>query len=341
MSHTKTIFLLFFIGLLSACSNAIRIEKVKALSIEYNPASPNNFGTPIQARIVAHMKNGQVRYITTSRKLSMSSNASVDLPGETISVLAIPPAYYISKIPVELTLINSKGISVSTSDTILLNFKGSLTINPPAAQEKSAAGKSSKDQGTAILFRDGWSASNGLNGHNGYHGDTYEVHIWQENRVTYVHVRNLKQGTTGKYHVLDQRNILINASGADGGPGGNGGNGGNGQDGSNESGKSKPPGDGGNGGNGGLGGNGGDGGNITCFIHPSAISMRNRVALDVTGGSGGSGGQGGSAGKPGTALSGQAAGKSGTSGSNGGNGYSGNNGKSRIIEQAFNMADYQ
>jgi len=338
--RTNLLFLLLLTGCLSACSSSIRIEKVKELFIEYNPETPNNYGMPIHARVGARMKNGQVLYVTTSRKLSTSSNVSFDLSAETVSVHAIPPTYETSEIPVELTLTNKKGISISRKDTLLLNFKGGVTINSHAEIGKFEPGKTAKSHSTAILFRDGWDASNGENGRNGFHGDAYEVHIWREERVTYVHVRNLTQGTTGKYQVSNRERIFINASGGDGSSGGNGGDGGNGQDGSNDNGKSKPPGDGGNGGNGGLGGHGGNGGEITCILHPSATSLRNQLILDVSGGKGGSGGSAGSAGKPGTALSGQAAGRNGASGSNGGNGYSGQTGKIQITEQAFYIADY-
>jgi hypothetical protein len=337
--HTKPVYLFLLLGLAS-CARTINVTKVRDLFIEYNPELPNNYGTPIAARVGAHMKNGQVKYVTASRKLSTSSNVSFDLLQQTVSINSIPQTYETSEIPVKLTLVNSQGISVSGTDTLLLNFAGSLKINSHAGNAQAPSGKSMEHKGTPILFRDGRDGDNGLSGNNGLHGEAYEIHIWQEEKTTYVHVRNLTQGTTGKYQVSSRERIYINAAGTTGGDGGNGGNGGNGKDGVEEDGKLKAPGDGGNGGSGGFGGNGGNGGSITCILHPSASALRNRLILDVNGGSGGLGGSAGLAGKPGTSLAGQATGRNGSSGANGSNGSTGSNGEIQILEKAFYIADY-
>ena len=322
----KTLFSFACVALLLAsCGNVkkLKVGEIRSLHFEYSPGAEINFGSTVEARIMAIMHNGDERDITNHRKLDFISTG-IHKSGKNFTITHHPSNFDEDFVTIRMS-VSDKEETFEARDTVRMNFLGGLTID--GSGDWGQDGEDQKDRGDRILLRDGKEGYDGTNGQPGFGGGNYEVYLWKEGDLYFIHVRDLNNSlTVWKYKTRATSTVLFNISGGRGGDGG----GGDGKDGSkDDDGKMKRPGDGGNGGHGGLGGNGGNGGSLNLFIHTNASDISSQLTYNVSGGAGGEGGKGGKGGNAGDALSGQAG------GSNGGNGRLGTGGLTEQLMSSF------
>lgn len=325
---------------LGACHNTrkIKLEEVDYLVVDYDAYTPNNYTTPFKGTVSAQMKSGELIGLRNNSGFESSSHVLFEIKEERITLPYAPDSFGLSQVPVQLKLSDKKGMIIENMDTIYLNFKSGLSVY--GTNPRGQAGVNGKDGGQGLIFRDGKDGEAGTNGQNGAAGESFDIHIWKDSNMYYIHLFNRTKNEVGKLQMATLQDFVLVTSGASGGDGGNGGKGGNGKDGEN-SGKLKSPGNGGRGGVGGIGGNGGNGGTITCRIHPSASAIQTYLKFSANGGSAGDGGNGGDGGKAGTALAGQTVPYAGQKGIKGADGIRGLNGSIQIAVQDFDSSMYR
>lgn len=333
--HIKQAFLLGLVGLVGACKNTqnIDVENIEKLYLDYNRADALNYSKPFTAEVVMKMYTNEEIILTKQKRFNSSENIQFDLDDKKATLNVIPSSFEKNYEVISMTLWDKNDMSITSTDTIHLNFDAGLSIG--FAAPKGAKGTNGNAGGTSTIIRNGKEGLAGLNGSNGLNGDAYEAHIWMEGDYYFVYLKNTTQNWVGKYKLHGTHALVLNAQGGDGGNGGEGGKGGTGKDGELKGTTTKLPGNGGNGGNGGHAGNGGTGGNVTVFIHPNAEAIKPFLEIRNFGGFAGSAGRGGEGGIPGKSLSGQAQGKNGLNGLNGFNGQNGQAGTVSVQTATF------
>lgn len=326
---------------ITACTSyqKIDVENIQKLYIDYNSSDPINYSSPFKAEVVMKMYTGEEVVLSNPKNFSSSQNISFDFASKKSTIYALPSDFEKDFEVVSLSLTDKNEKTITTSDTIRLNFNNALSLG--FSGEKGAKGNNGSSGGTGWLLRDGKEGDPGLNGSNGLNGDNYEVHIWKEGDMYFIHLKNITQNWIAKYKMLGTHALVINAQGGNGGNGGVGGSGGTGKDGELKGTTTKSPGNGGNGGNGGNAGNGGRGGDIVVVINPNAESIKPFLEIRNNGGYAGNAGSGGTGGQPGKPLSGQTQGKSGSNGLNGMNGLSGMAGTVNVQTTPFDPVNYK
>ena len=324
----KQVIFLVLVGLLGACKSAqnIDVENIEKLYINYNRADALNYSTPFTAEVIMKMYTSEEVILTKQKRFNSSETIQFDLDRKQAILNVIPTSFEKNFEVISMTLWDKNDMSITSTDTIHLNFNAGLSIG--FAAPKGAKGTNGSSGTSSTITRNGKEGSPGLNGSNGLNGDAYEVHIWMEGDYYFIYLKNTTQNWVGKYKLHGTHALVLNAQGGDGGNGGEGGKGGSGKDGELKGTTTKNPGNGGNGGNGGHAGNGGNGGTISVFIHPNAEAIRSFIEVRNSGGVAGKAGLGGQGGNPGKSLSGQVQGKNGLSGLNG---YNGQNGQSGTV----------
>lgn len=333
--------LLVVVLLFSSCGGLKRLEvsEVSTVFFEYNHADNINFGTEIEAKVLAIMLDGKEIDITNNKKLSfVSQDIGRSGIGKKFTLIKRPVSFSDNYAAMTLTVSDDEE-TLTILDTVHLNFRGNLTIN--ARGQSGNKGVDQQNSGTKIFFRGGRDGEHGTRGENGTSANDYVAQIWREESMVYVYVRNVADNTEWKYKMLANGEIIFDLRGGNGGRGGIGGGGGDGKDGKVVDGKSTGPGDGGHGGFGGDAGNGGNGGSIQVFIHPNAAAVEELLNIRTQGGYGGEGGKGGDGGKAGDVISGQIAGAMGQRGSSGRSGMTGNKGTSSIAIIEFDYSQFQ
>ena len=305
--------------LFSACGSSknLKVAQIRTINFEYSPGAEINFGSTLEAHIMAIMNNGDEIDITNHRKLDFSSS-DVTKSGKSFTIVRHPENFSEDKVTVHL-VVSDKDESYEKTDTIRMNFFGGLSIVANGA--RGTDGDDQKDRGSRIILRDGKIGDNGLNGTTGGSAGNFEAYLWKEGELYFLYVQEIATLNVWKYRTRGTGIVQFDLSGGRGGNGGAGGSGGDGKDGSkDDEGKIKRPGDGGNGGHGGDGGFGGNGGNLKLIIHSNAADISSQLKYNVSGGSGGEGGKAGLGGKAGKPIEGQ------PGSSNGANGIQGRSG---------------
>ncbi len=339
---TRITLLLGSILLIASCSSyqKIDVENIQKLYIDYNSSDPINYSTPFKAEVVMKMYTNEEVVLSKSKNFTSSQNISFDFISKKATLYGIPTTFEKDVEVVTLSLTDKYGKTITTSDTIRMNFNASLSIG--FSGDKGAKGNNG---GSGVsggwLSRDGKAGDSGLNGANGQNGDNYEIHIWMEGDFYYIHMKNTTENWTAKYKMQGTHALVMNAQGGNGGEGGSGGSGGTGKDGEIKGTTTKLPGNGGNGGNGGNAGNGGRGGDVQVIINPNAESIKPYLEIRNGGGIAGNAGSGGSGGQPGKPLNGQSQAKSGSNGLNGMNGLSGMAGTVNVETSPFDPTMYK
>lgn len=343
MKSTLTKIALFFIiALLTGACNSyqkIDVENIEKLYVDYNSSDPINYTSPFKAEVIMKMYTGEEVTLVHPKYFTTSKNVSFDFDTKKAKLNGVPTSFDNDYELISMMLTDKNGKSITSSDTIRLNFNNSLSLD--YSGENGSNGKNGSSRGTGLLLRDGKEGDNGVNGMNGNNGDNYEVHIWKEGDYYFIHVKNTSKNWIGKYKMLGTHSLVIKSQGGNGGNGGEGGDGGSGKDGEMKGTTAKLPGNGGNGGNGGNSGNGGRGGDVLVVVNTNAESIKPFLEIRNFGGSTGSAGHGGKGGQPGSPLSGQSQGKSGSNGQNGMNGQSGLAGSVNVQTTAFDPINYK
>jgi hypothetical protein len=276
MNSTLTKIALFFIiALLTGACNSyqkIDVENIEKLYLDYNTSDPINYSSPFKAEVVMKMFTNEEVSLENPKNFTSSQNISFDFHNKKASLHGIPTSFEKDYEVVTLSLTDKNGKTITASDTIRLNFNAPLAVG--FSGEKGAKGNIGSSGGTGWLLRDGKAGESGLNGANGLNGDNYEIHIWKEGDIYFIHLKNTTENWTAKYKMLGTHALVINSQGGNGGNGGEGGSGGTGKDGELKGTTTKLPGNGGNGGNGGNAGNGGRGGDIMVVINPNAEAIK-------------------------------------------------------------------
>ena len=338
----KKLILILSIGfIISACGGVAKLEvsEIKSVFIEYNPADNINFGSEIDATVLAIMTSGKEIDITNSRKLAFVSE-DIQQKGNSKRVVLIKhPTSFSDEYAAAKLTVTDKEETFEAKDSIHINFRGDLNIL--AGGLSGSSGEDQKSRGSSVLFRDGKNGEDGTFGQAGSSSSNFVAQIWMEESMVYVYMRNTATNEEWKYKTLAEGTIRFDLTGGNGGSGGDGGNGGDGKAGIIESGKSKDPGDGGHGGHGGDGGNGGDGGTIQIFLHPNASSVQTKLDIQTLGGNGGAGGKSGTGGKAGVALAGQIVASNGSNGRTGRRGLNGQNGSFELTVLEFDVEQFK
>jgi hypothetical protein len=321
--HIKLVLLLVFVGLIGACKNTqkVDVENIEKLYVDYNRSDALNYSKPFTAEVVMKMYTSEEIILTKQKRFNSSENIQFDFTDKKATLNIIPSSFEKNYEVISLTLSDKNDMSITSTDTIHLNFNAGLSIG--FAASNGAKGGKGSEGSTSTIVRSGRDGAAGLNGSNGLNGDAYEAHIWMEGDFYFIYLKNSTQNWVGKYKLHGTHALVLNAQGGNGGDGGDGGKGGTGKDGELKGTSTKLPGNGGNGGNGGHAGNGGAGGNVTVIIHPNAESIKPFLEIRNYGGFSGQAGTGGQGGNPGKPLSGQTQAKNGLNGLNGFNGQNG------------------
>ncbi|MGB0915460.1 MAG: hypothetical protein ACPGVI_05270 [Crocinitomicaceae bacterium] len=323
----KYFYYIFFILLITSCGSVKKLEvnEIRTVYVEYNPVEAVNFGSEIEAKIIAMMHDGSEIDITNNRKLTITSEDIIK-NGLTkkFKIVKRPTSFNDNTANIHLT-IRDKEDTYQRTDSIRMNFKGDLYID--ARGEDGFPGESQKNKSSRLLLRDGKHGDHGTHATNGQNADEYVSNIWQEAGMTFIYMRNTRTGMVWRYKTLGQGTITFDLTGGNGGNGGDGGDGGNGRDGRLSDGKYTRPGNGGDGGNGGNSGSGGNGGTVHVMIHPNNSVIETKLVYVTDGGIRGNSGKAGKGGRPGTPVNGQAAGRSGRPG------YTGQSGRNGIDGQ--------
>ncbi|MEN9998177.1 MAG: hypothetical protein RI922_1167 [Bacteroidota bacterium] len=334
---------IFYVSILliSGCTSyqKIDLENIQKLYVDYNSADPINYSNPFKAEVVMKMYTSEEQVLSKPKNFSSSQNITFDFSNKKATLLGIPTSFDSEFEVISLTLADKNGKTITASDTIRLNFNAPLSVG--FSGEKGAKGNNGGSGGTGWLLRDGKAGESGLNGANGLNGDNYEIHIWKEGEIYFIHLKNTTENWTAKYKMMGTHALVINSQGGNGGNGGEGGSGGSGKDGELKGTTTQLPGNGGNGGNGGNAGNGGRGGDIMVVINPNAEAIKPFLEIRNIGGFAGNAGSGGTGGQPGKPLSGQSQGKSGSNGLNGMNGLSGQAGTINVQTTPFDPITYK
>ena len=338
----KKLILILSVGLiLAACGGVAKLEvsEINSVFIEYNPADNINFGSEIDARILARLSSGKEVDITNNRKLAFVSTDIQQRGNSKRVVLIKHPNSFSDEYATAKFTLTDKDETYQASDSIHINFRGNLNILAGGLHGNS--GEDQKSRGSTIVFRDGKDGENGTFGQAGSSSSNFVAQIWMEELMVFIYMRNTATNEEWKYKTLAEGPIKFDLTGGNGGSGGDGGNGGDGKAGVIEGGKSKNPGDGGHGGHGGDGGNGGNGGTIQIFLHPNATSIQTKLDIKTLGGNGGVGGKSGTAGKPGAVLAGQLTGNMGRNGRVGRRGLNGGNGSFELTVLEFDVEQFK
>lgn len=319
----STFLSLLVVYSLSSCHNNRKLlaEEIRYLYVDYDTYTPSNIGIAFKGSISAKMYSGESIQFKNNKGLRSSENFSLAIKQEKLFVAHTLPNFKTTKIPITLAFTDKKEATVTSSDTIILNFRGNSMLN--AAGENGKHGPNGSSGSTPILFRDGKDGDQGSPGTDGTNGETVEIHTWKSNDTIFIHVLNITQNTTWRTMLVGSNAVFtIDVSGGAGGSGGIGGSGGDGKNGVVDEKRSKLPGNGGHGGHGGYGGRGGNGGNVLLYIHPS-LTNSSQILSNIEGGNGGRGGTAGKGGKAGTPATGQSASPAGNNGMSGQNGIQG------------------
>ena len=330
-----------FAIVLTSCGNRkmLAVENMDYLYVDYDTYIPNNIGSTFNGTVSAQMKSGESIELSNNKGFSSSESIDVNIKNKSIAVYYTLPNYHSNKVPVELSYTDKRNASITSKDSVLLNFRG----NTQAWYNGEAGnyGQTGQNGTTPLIFRDGTDGGQGGTGQNGADGNNLEIYVWKSADTLFFYVFNQSLNYGERYMMIGSDPVFsIDASGGRGGNGGTGGQGGTGKNGEVTTGKSKAPGRGGYGGRGGVGGRGGNGGNVTVNVHPSAGSIENRLSINNAGGYGGSGGSGGQGGAAGAIATGQAPGKPGSAGSSGMSGSRGVDGQYYSITKEFDYSVY-
>ena len=325
----KRFRLIIFSGLVlltAACANRkLDTQDISYLFMDYDSYAPGNIGTPVKGTVSAQMKSGEIRPLKNNQGFSSSDNIHVRVADEEFSVYTRLNSFRTNCFPVVLSYTDKDNNTITSNDTVCLNFRGDAAFYGHNVNGNNGAKGS--DGGTALLFRYGNDGNPGSWGENGADAHDLEIHVWRSGDTTFFHVEDVVTRHESRFITIGDAKLTIEAFGGNGGSGGEGGKGGDGKKGEEANGKTKLPGAGGRGGQGGQGGNGGRGANVTLVIHNQ-------------GGNGGSGGKGGAGGKAGTALAGQSAAQDGQAGQAGASGFRGAGGQTFRLVQEFDLSKY-
>ena len=326
--------------LTTACgSRKLKTQDISYLFVDYDSYAESNIGSPVKGTVSAQMKSGEVRQLKNNQGFSSSDNIHVRVADEEFSIYTRLASFQTNSIPVTLSYTDKDNNTISSNDTVRLNFRGNTAFFGYGVAGKRGA--DGNDGGTALLFRYGNDGDPASPGENGTDAHDLEVHVWRSGDTTFFYVEDLVTRHISRFITVGaDAQLTINAYGGDGGLGGEGGQGGNGKDGEESKGKVKLPGNGGRGAQGGQGGQGGRGANVTLIIHPSATEIEKALLIYNQGGSGGTGGKGGAGGKAGKPLAGQSAAQDGQAGQAGSFGPRGINGNTIKLVQEFDLSPY-
>lgn len=326
---------------LTGCGNRkmLAVENIDYIYVDYDTYSQNNIGTTFPGTVSAQMKSGESIEFSSNKGLSSSENIDINIKDKELAVYFTLPNYKTNKVPVEIYYTDKTNTTITSRDTVLLNFTGNTQAWYNG--ESGNYGQTGANGTTPLLFRDGTDGGQGGTGQNGADGNNLEIYVWKSSDTLFYYVFNQSLNYGERYMTIGSDPVFyVEASGGRGGNGGTGGQGGTGKNGEVTTGKSKAPGRGGYGGPGGVGGRGGNGGNVTVTIHPSVGSIENRLSVSNSGGYGGSGGSGGQGGSAGTAITGQSPGKPGVTGATGLAGARGVDGQYYSVTKEFDYSIY-
>ena len=340
MKRTHSILFVAIVVVLSSCGNRkFLTEDMSYLFLDYDSYAQNNIGTRVKGTVSAQMQTGEALPLKNNQGFNSSDNIHVRVNDEEFSIYTTLPSFKTNRIPITLTYTDKKNNTITSNDTVYLNFTGNAEYFGYA--ERGISGTNGTDGGTSLLLRYGNDGNPGMDGQMGLNANDLEIHVWRSSDTTFFYLQDVVTKSVSRFLIIGTNaQLFVDAYGGTGGSGGDGVNGGTGKNGENVNNKLKLPGAGGRGGQGGRGGTGGKGANVTVTLHPSVTEVEKVMIIYNGGGNGGSGGKGGAGGKAGTPLTGQSAAPDGQKGADGFSGTPGIDGQTIMLTQEFDISQY-
>ena len=334
----KLKFTYLFLGLItvSCGTNKIQLENIQNIAVEYDKTKAINYGDSVRVDFYSVQLSGERTNISNSFQLEIIGDGlRYERKNNYLYIEKKPFKKDIDRLPFSTTL-SKKDDVVTFQHELNLNFSGPLHIN--VSGEDGDKGRDRMSRLRPALLSDGKDGRDGDNGLHGKDGPSLKVHIWKNEDMYYVRLKQTTSDTVYYYQTTNKDNMVIQATGGNGGRGGDGGNGSRGKKGKKTEDSSLQPGVGGDGGDGGNGGNGGKGGSLEVIVHPSAVDVLPTLKILNHGGAAGIAGKAGEPGKAGKPASGQKAVADGKKGKDGKAGLFGENGPQPVIKtEDFNF----
>lgn len=150
---TKFTFIFVLMAvLLTSCATTeqLKTEHIQNLDLDVKPTLYSNIGQPMKGCIKAKLKDGANYVLQTSVGFETTSDLEIDFDAQTFVINEGIKDYHSNTIPIQLKYTDKSQESISSFDTVQVNFKGNSNLNVNGKNGKD--GLSYKDARDPILF---------------------------------------------------------------------------------------------------------------------------------------------------------------------------------------------